>query len=162
MSLTERLSQFYRQCFFLLLRFSECLRSLHNLLPQMLLLVPGTLHQVYKQERIHYGGFRDICSARSFYCFCQSVPSLTFASFLFCFPSSPTDSNIWEEFLHFFQGRILPLDEECSSVRASTILFVVRCRSTCCCTFKDIHSLSQNQTVTKQPKMCLSLSVDSC
>lgn len=32
---------------------------------------------------------------------------------LFC----PTDSNIWKELLHFFQGRFLPLDEECGSVR---------------------------------------------
>lgn len=30
--------------------------------------------------------------------------------------SSLSDSNIWKEFLHLVQGRLLPLDEECYSV----------------------------------------------
>ena len=35
------------------------MRSIRALLPQMLLLVPGTFHQVYKPKRIHYGELRD-------------------------------------------------------------------------------------------------------
>ena len=37
------------------------MHSIRALLPQMLLLVPGKLHQVYKQKRIRYGELRKLC-----------------------------------------------------------------------------------------------------
>lgn len=73
----------------------------------MLLLVPGTLHQVHKQECIHYGKFRNnrFSEVMLLVWHRSSLP-----------PSSVTDSNIRKELLHLVQGRLLPPDEECYSV----------------------------------------------
>lgn len=49
---------------------------------------------------------------------------------------SPTDSNIWEELLHLFQGSFLPLDEECYSVRP----LLVSCVSTTRVTIQHLPS----------------------
>lgn len=73
----------------------------------MLLLVPGTLHQVHKQECVHYGEFRNhrFSAVMLLVWHRSSLP-----------PSSLTDSNIRKELLHLVQGRLLPPDEECYSV----------------------------------------------
>lgn len=88
-------------------RRSQRLLAIPALLPQMLLLVPGTLHQVHKQECVHYGEFRN--NRFSKWC-CWFGPRHLFP------PSSLTDSNIRKELLHLVQGRLLPPDEECYSV----------------------------------------------
>lgn len=81
----------------------ESLRSLPTLLLEMLLLVPGEVHQVPQQERLHHGEPIQLWFTWSTHPFGLLTSHASACS---------SDRRLWEELLRFSQKRFSASDEE--------------------------------------------------